>query len=1022
MDTELDKNINTVLEDMDSVNPNIDPIRPVEGPLTDQEISVAMQEATPPDLTQDIEEYEVAMSPKKILGGGKKPKPDPDPVLPEDAIDTNTVKSELDGLAESYDKIKVDDLKDELGIVQQSADGKLTFKGFTLKEQDELIKNFELLYKGELDQLPGGINNMLRNSQGELFDFATISDLAGMYANKSSSITLEELEQAASNIGRNDLYKAIRDVTKGKAQNLNKEYAVRTAFETMLLDIYSNHLGNMIMKGNTDAVVKDNFFKSFAQSMVLRNVIKEPISDGATLMRYTQGDNQLVKNLNLQNLERQQDIMNYFKDNKISFKTLAFMMNDLNPAQREHFRSNFYDKVVAKIHDYGKKIATGAKQGRHVLIELYINSKLSSPLTHISNIAGNTLWNGWRILEYSLAAGYNKALGITDADALQFNQIMEMMYGFNDGLKLGSKNAKLAFTSGNPIDGLDKVDLGQTHTISRDKLGNYKDTPLGDLVEGLGFASRLPTNLLTAEDEFFKGVLYTMELRKIARGKYNQARKKGLTHEEATEVFETTLADPGPHIKEEAMNLAREGTFTGNLPALGGDIQKFFNIPEVKAFVPFYKTVMNIFFEASARVPFVHLLNPTTRKQLSGELGPQARRLALTKLSMGTAFITGWGMLSYGKRGPGDDWFITGGPPQESTARKKFFEAGFRPYSIIVRQEDGSYKSYEYKRFDPFGQMMGLAADMTYLFTRPDVDSESKEVLELAMLTLNAMGAMVTDNPLVDGANILGDFVDFQAADMDAWARKNIGSVMKTGTEYLYGTWANPFSAFQNTRSQVTEPVQKDYDLRIIDGEIHSWEDFYDLENMSPILQEALGEVYKSASKIQDQSFFWNTDSPPALTFWGEEMKGPEQKWYSWTRVYGSEWNAIDKAMLKYGLYLEMPERKIGGVQLSAKEYRDFILEMNNVTVDFADLGRNLTLKMAMRRLVTSDKWIAKASSDDPKQVALAHEDMKSVYREYKLLAVADYKRNKEGYSVLSEEAKYKKYEPGERVTFDIEQ
>jgi len=208
----------------------------------------------------------------------------------------------------------------------------------------------------------------------------------------------------------------------------------------------------------------------------------------------------------------------------------------------------------------------------------------------------------------------------------------------------------------------------------------------------------------------------------------------------------------------------------------------------------------------------------------------------------------------------------------------------------------------------------------------------------------------------------------------------------------------------------------------VIDGEVVSWEDFADTQNMSEATRTAYGAWKRKWNQIKDQSNFFNSDSPAALTLFAEEMKGPEQKWYSWTRVYATQWNDIDKAMLKYGLYLEMPDRSIAGVKLNDKEYYDFIMNMNNATEDFLDLGSNITFKQALDRLVKSESWIAKASSGDPAKLKEAHQEMKDVYKVYKDVAKQQFKASKADFVELSEEAGLKKYTEDELITLNLGQ
>ncbi len=52
--------------------------------------------------------------------------------------------------------------------------------------------------------------------------------------------------------------------------------------------------------------------------------------------------------------------------------------------------------------------------------------------------------------------------------------------------------------------------------------------------------------------------------------------------------------------------------------------------------------------------------------------------------------------------------------------RQTFFRNGYQPYSIGIKQDDGTYKFFSYARFEPISTFLAMAADMGYAFSRPD--------------------------------------------------------------------------------------------------------------------------------------------------------------------------------------------------------------------------------------------------------------------------------------------------------------
>ena len=80
----------------------------------------------------------------------------------------------------------------------------------------------------------------------------------------------------------------------------------------------------------------------------------------------------------------------------------------------------------------------------------------------------------------------------------------------------------------------------------------------------------------------------------------------------------------------------------------------------VKLFVPFYKTVTNIFFESSKRNPMLAGLMPSVRRDLMGVNGPAKKQLAMAKLMSGATIMYGMFQYLYGASDGSGDYIITG--------------------------------------------------------------------------------------------------------------------------------------------------------------------------------------------------------------------------------------------------------------------------------------------------------------------------------------------------------------------------
>ena len=87
---------------------------------------------------------------------------------------------------------------------------------------------------------------------------------------------------------------------------------------------------------------------------------------------------------------------------------------------------------------------------------------------------------------------------------------------------------------------------------------------------------------------------------RIARKKYNNAIADGLSKETAEKIRINSIANPDVATVKSAQDAMLEGTFQKELPpGFFKNIQKNINHPAAKLFIPFYRTIMNIFFESN---------------------------------------------------------------------------------------------------------------------------------------------------------------------------------------------------------------------------------------------------------------------------------------------------------------------------------------------------------------------------------------------------------------------------------------
>jgi hypothetical protein len=356
----------------------------------------------------------------------------------------------------------------------------------------------------------------------------------------------------------------------------------------------------------------------------------------------------------------------------------------------------------------------------NVANEIWINSILSSPSTHIVNMTSNLIMGLLRPVEQYVGAKAMKLLtrekyfdNVAD-EALDIYAGM-MMY-MNDARKMAGK----AFLNSEGIlDG---------------KVGKVEGVEEATGKSIFGKIIRFPTRALNASDELFKGINYRGKLYSIA---VREARNLGKsTVKDKTfggkpisdfelhvmKRFEDGFVDKVIAKDKEALEYARTNTFTDELNpnSTGGFLQRqATNFPAFRQLMPFIRTPLNIASNVIRRVPGLNGFSKRFKNEMFGN-NPVKQAEALGGMIVGMSFIgTAIGLVKAG--------MITGGGYEDYKLKEQQKRAKFKPYSFKFGDV-----YIPYGRLDPFGMFFGLVADFVSL---QDQMSE-KEQAEFAHYTL----------------------------------------------------------------------------------------------------------------------------------------------------------------------------------------------------------------------------------------------------------------------------------------------
>lgn len=320
--------------------------------------------------------------------------------------------------------------------------------------------------------------------------------------------------------------------------------------------------------------------------------------------------------------------------------------------------------------------------------ELYINSLLSGPQTHAVNILSNTLTSIAQVPEHGAAAvvGLLRKMlpGQAETDRVLFSELGARSVGMIAGAKEGIRAAARSFLTGESTDAITKVETQQMKAIGG---------RAGEFV-------RIPTRLLTAEDELFKGIARRMELGGLA---VRQAAAEGLTGKEARDRAADLVLNPPDDMLRKSFDYARYLTFQTPLDhdSLAGGLSRATQRrQELKLLFPFVRTPVNLLKFAAERSPAAPLMK-SWRKELAA--GGARRDMAIARMVLGT----GMGAAMYEMALAGH---ITGGGPADPQTRRLMQANGWQPYSLRVGD-----RYYSYQRLDPFSTTIGTVADMVDL-------------------------------------------------------------------------------------------------------------------------------------------------------------------------------------------------------------------------------------------------------------------------------------------------------------------
>lgn len=545
------------------------------------------------------------------------------------------------------------------------------------------------------------------------------------------------------------------------------------------------------------------------------------------------------------------------------------------------------DEIADTLINLSDKGASAAQKNRAIdklsrattfdmVYEVWINSILSGPITHIVNTTSNATVALYRIPERAVQVGIGKALGNADA---RFGEVGALSYGLAQGLVDGFRLAKEAYKTDGMLDPLTKVEAKNRRSvtaenISKSSVGRNVVNPVlkvldaktldeggfaARFADGLGTTIRFPGRMLATEDAFFKGLNYRMEVNANA---FRQATREGLDGKAFAERMAELIDNPPDFIRSEALDKANINTFTNSnqfARRLGAATDA---LPVSKFIIPFTNTPANLVKFSFERTPLAPL-GKTFRDDIAA--GGFRRDEALAKATTGSAMMVAFGWLA-------SEGIITGSGPSDM-ALKNVKNKVLPPNSIKVGD-----KYYSYRRTDPLGMLIGISADMTYLSQEMD-EAEFSELS--AAVTLSIMNNVLSKTWLTG----VSDFMEAVSTPVNVE-----GAATQNFQNY-----------FDNLGASFVPNALRQANVNLVD----------------PYMREASGMVAKAMTKIPG----FSDNLPLKRDIWGEPRL--------YNLVDKAEDDPVMRALAEKNIGVSTPKKIISwngaATRLTDEEYSRFV-------------------------------------------------------------------------------------------------
>jgi hypothetical protein len=636
---------------------------------------------------------------------------------------------------------------------------------------------------------------------------------------RRGKITQEETKKMAESLGM-----SVEDLlsrTRGQAYNAEQIVAAKA-----FMDASASKLKEATMKAASENAGDIDHFM-FRKTLATHHaIVSEVLGAGAEAGRALAAHRITAKGA----IEQARQISQYLNSlggtttTKDMAKRLAILMEHGDPAALR--------KVVEK--------AWSAKTFDAVR-EIWINGLLSAPTTHIVNAASNAMVLVTSIAERAIAGRISELTGTRGG--VEIGEATHMLYGLSESVGDAFKLAWLAFKTGEAGHSLNRVELPTEAAVSSAGLGLRQGSATAKAVDFLGdWVVRLPGRFLGSADEFFKTINYRMELHAQA---LRQATSEGHVGRALAERMRELRLNPPENLRLASADTAMLNTFTNDVGAFGSALLNLrAKAPAISFIVPFLKTPVNIARFTFERSPLAPLVGQWRADIAAG--GARAD-LALARMSLGT-------MVMFHALNLADSGQISGKGPRGQGHLEAMKRQGWQEYSF---QANGKW--YSFSRADPYGSLMGFAADISEAIKHGEFDEDDvDEWNEVVAMGTAAVSQVAVSKTYLRGVSEFFNMVTGDKKDVENYIENfassfvpytSLAGAIERTQDPTVRDYQDPWEAIQNKLLGLSKNLPPKRDLW--GRELSSSSDFGSTFDYTPEGQERVTKAYDFLSPIK---------------------------------------------------------------------------------------------------------------------------------------------------------------------------